>query len=124
MSGKKEILAEFEKVLLLQSPSSQLLSYDTTFQLGDLYVSALVFHHTLFRETPIIPAMFLLHERKFQQCHQQLFQEAVKLVPALKTVKHPMVTDEEKGIVNAVETYLPNIVRVRCWNYTIRDITR
>ena len=122
--GRREILNEFEKVLLLQSPSSQLLSYDTTFQLGDFYVSALVFRHTLFQEAPIIPAMFLLHERKFQQCHQQLFQEAIKHVPALKSVKHPMVTDEEKGIVNAVEICLPNIVRVRCWNHIIRDVTR
>ena len=71
-----------------------------------------------------MPALFLLHERKFQQCHQQLFKEAIKHVPALKTVKHPIVTDEEKGIVNAVEDCLPNIVRVRCWNHIIRDVTR
>ena len=122
--GRKEILDEFEKVLLLQSPSSQMLSYDTTFKLGDFYVSALVFRHTLFQEAPIMPALFLLHERKFQQCHQQLFKEAIKHVPALKTVKHPIVTDEEKGIVNAVEDCLPNIVRVRCWNHIIRDVTR
>ena len=122
--GWKEILDEFEKVLLLQSPSPQMLSYDTTFQLGDFYISALVFRHTLFQEAPIMPALFLLHERKFQQCHQQLFKEAIKHVPALKTVKHPIVTDEEKGIVNAVEDCLPNIVRVHCWNHIIRDVTR
>ena len=48
--GGKEILDKFEKVLLLQSPSSQMLSYDTTFKLGDFYVFALVFHHIFFRK--------------------------------------------------------------------------
>ena len=122
--GRKDILDEFEKVLLLQSSSSQMLSYDTTFELGDFYVSALVFHHTLFQEAPIMPALFLLHKRKFQQCYQQLFKEAIKHVPALKTVKHPIVTDEEKGILNAVEDCLPNIVSVHCRNHILRDVTR
>ncbi len=82
------------------------------------------FNTLFFQESPIIPAMFLLHERKFQQCHQQLFQKAIKTVPALRTAKDPIVTDEEKGIVNAVEVCLPNIVRARCWNHIIRDVTR
>ena len=33
--GQKALLNEFDQVLLLRSPSPQLLSYDTTFQLGD-----------------------------------------------------------------------------------------
>ena len=37
--------------------------YDTTFQLGDFYVLILCFRHTLFKETPVIPATFLVHER-------------------------------------------------------------
>jgi len=44
---------------------TELLSYDTTFQLGDFYVSVLCFRHTLFKEAPVIPAAFLVHERKF-----------------------------------------------------------
>ena len=40
--GLQEILEEANKVLQLKSPS-QLLSYDTTFKLGDFYVSPLLF---------------------------------------------------------------------------------
>ena len=40
--GLQEILEEANKVLQLNSPS-QLLSYDTTFKLGDFYVSPLLF---------------------------------------------------------------------------------
>lgn len=100
--GHKGVLDELDKVLLLSSPSSQLISYDTTFQLGDFYVSVFAFRHTLFIESPVIPAAFLVHERKFQQCHEQLFEEIFKHVRTLKQTKHPLVTDEEKGIVNAI----------------------
>ena len=37
--GQRALLEEMDRVLLLNSPSAQLLSYDTTFQLGDFYVS-------------------------------------------------------------------------------------
>ncbi len=47
--GLQEILEEADNVLTLKSSSY----YDTTFQMGDIYVSPLVFHHTLFMERPI-----------------------------------------------------------------------
>ena len=48
--GKKALLDQLDRVLVLDSISSQLLSYDATFQLGDFYVSILSFRHTLFKE--------------------------------------------------------------------------
>ena len=59
--GLQEILDEVDRVLVLD-PSSQLLLYDTTFLLGDFYVSPLIFRHTLFKEAPCITSMFLIHE--------------------------------------------------------------
>lgn len=41
--------------------------------------STLVFKHALFEENPCIPAL-LIHERKFETVHQQLFKHAKKLV--------------------------------------------
>ena len=41
--SNKELLDELDRVLLVQSPTPKLLSYDTTFQLGDFYVSTLAF---------------------------------------------------------------------------------
>ena len=51
---------------MVDSVNPQLLSYDTTFQLGDFYVSSLLFRHTIFKESPVIPALFLIHERNFK----------------------------------------------------------
>ena len=46
--GRRAVLDEMDRVLLLDTPSPQLLSYDTTFQLGDFYISVLCFRHTHF----------------------------------------------------------------------------
>ena len=61
--GLKELLTEFDRVLNVES-RRQLLSYDTTFQLGDFYVSPVLFRHSLFEENPCVPAMFAIHEKK------------------------------------------------------------
>ena len=51
--------AEFNK--LLQECSPSMMTYDTTFQLGNFYVSPLLFHHTLLDGSPVIPLGFLIH---------------------------------------------------------------
>jgi len=90
-----------DRVLLLPSLSHQLLSYDTTFNLGDFYVSVLSFRHVLFKENPVIPAAFALHERKFQTVHEHFFLKFAASChqPFQKLYTHPIVTDEEYGIM-------------------------
>ncbi len=122
--GQKALLEELDRVLLLDSPSAQLLSYDTTFQLGDFYVSTLCFKHTLFKEAPVIPTAFLIHERKFQKAHEVFFEICKKLVRSLKETKRPIVTDEECSIVNAISSVLPTVPQLRCWNHIFQDVTR
>ena len=73
--GLSSILKEANKVLQLKDPG-QLLSYDTTFQMGDFYVSTLLFRHIIFEENSCIPAVFMIHERKFTETHQELFKQA------------------------------------------------
>ena len=77
--GVQEVLEELDRTLLLGS-SDQLLSYDTTFQLGDFYVSPLLFRHTLFKENPCIPAMFLIHECKFVNIHKAFTSHRIFLM--------------------------------------------
>jgi len=68
-----------------------------------------------------MPTTFLLHERKFQQCRDQ---ETLKHIPALSRTKHPLISDEEKDIVNAITGKFSEVTRLRCWNHLIHDITR
>ena len=119
--GLQEIISECDKVLLLNS-KLQLLSYDTTFQLGDFYVSPLVFRHTLFKEIPCMPVMFLIHERKFAETHQEMFKECIKRIPSLKKASCPLVIDREKAIVNAITSEVQSVKLIYCWNHVFRDI--
>ena len=123
VAGQKALLNQLDRVLMLDS-TPQLLSYDTMFQLGDFYVSILSFRHTLFKEKPVIPAAFLLHERKFSTYHKELFTVCNKLVPSLRRTTYPLVTDEERAIVDAISEIFPNIPQLRCWNHIFRNITR
>ena len=88
----------------------------------DFYVSALIFRHIIFRENPCMPALFLIHERKFQQHHEILFNF---LKDKVKLPRRPIacVTDGEIGIINAMSV-VPNLVDVRCWNHILQDCGR
>ena len=70
----KNMLMHLNSVLQVVPKVEQLLSYDTTFLMRDFYVSALLFKHSILEESPVVPALFLVHERKFQSHHQHLFE--------------------------------------------------
>ena len=72
--GQKSLFDEMDRVLLVDSPGAQLLSYDTTFQVGEFYVSILSFKHVLFKENPVILVAFMFYERKFQAVHEHFFE--------------------------------------------------
>ena len=98
--GLDSITKHLDNILMADSENSQLLSYDTTFQLGNFYLSPLLYRQTLFSSSPVIPAFFMIHERKFQSTHEECMQLLAKSVPNLVTGKKmvPLVTDEEPGI--------------------------
>ena len=81
-----------------------------------------IFRHTIFKERPCIPAMFLLHERKLTNTHKEMFNECAKNMPSLKKMKIPLVMDREAALMKAVQSELPNIALVFCWNHILRDI--
>ena len=58
--GLKEIIREFASIIQVKYQAPQLLSYDTTFQLGDFYLSPLLFRYTKFASSPTIPCLFLI----------------------------------------------------------------
>ncbi len=60
---------EIEECKNVIRDADQVLSYDTTFCLGEFYVSPLLFHHTEFIEKPVMPVLFLVHETKCQFSH-------------------------------------------------------
>ena len=122
--GLKSLKQELDQLILLSPDDPILLSYDTTFQLGDFYVSPFLFKHVLFESHPVIPVAFLLHERKFQIAHTEFMAHLKEEIPSLSTAKLPVpiVVDDEIALCNAIDASLPGVVRVRCWNHTINAV--
>jgi len=99
----------------------QLISYDTTFQCGDTYVSVLVMRNIFLQGDPIFPALFLLHDKKKQWHHKVLFAAAEEYFKRyLKSL--PFATDRELAIVNAAKKVLDLSDIGYCNNHIIRDV--
>ena len=70
----------------------------------------------LFQSSPVIPAAFLIHERKFQSCHSGLMSYLKKEIPSLSKVDIHLriVVDDEAAFCKATDENLPGVTCVRC----------
>ena len=121
--GNQEILDEFNTMIGRKKKDDQLYcSYDTTFNLGDFYVTPIVFRHILFEESPVVPLFFMVHQRKYQTLHEHFRKVISEKVPNLRKKAVPFVSDREAGINNAIKNTLPECPLIMCWNHLKRDV--
>lgn len=72
---------------------------------------------------PVIPLMFMIHERRLQSSHDFFFKRVNEILPQLNFSEPAIiVSDEETGIVNAIKGNFPKMLRFRCWLHAYRDI--
>ena len=113
VAGRNEILSEMNKLLQVGGKTKgQLLSYDTTFNFGDFYISVLLFRATCFVENPVIPAMFLVHERKLKSTHKIFVDILKEKNPFLSSSNAVLVTDGESAF-DVFEEAFPKLNKVR-----------
>ena len=98
----------------------QLLSYDTTFQLGEFYVSPVLFRNVAFEGSPVMMLGAMLHEGKHELFHKQLFRY---LFQGINVKDIPIATDEETALVNAIEEET-DMIRLGCYRHLRGDIQR
>ena len=120
--GNKKVMEELKKLLKVKSNNPVVLGYDTTFNLGDYYVSPLVFRHLLFNSEPVIPVAFVIHERKFEKVHERFFEIFAQQVPEIRNAAIPIIVDREKGITVAINKICQEATVVYCWNHVRRDM--
>ena len=113
--GHRAMLQEFRAVLCTKGQQPQLVSYDTTYNLGDFYVSPLLFSHTLFEGAPVTLVAFLIHEKRTQFPHQIFMDFIAKEIPGI--AEAPFVTDGEENIITAITKQLPQVRQLRCWKH-------
>jgi len=68
--GLPDMMHDFKEVMRGTTP---IVYYDTTFCMGDFYVSALLYRSTVFEGAPVTPLRLQLHERRTTDCHELLF---------------------------------------------------
>ena len=120
VAGEVEMIQELNSVIQLKD-EDLLLSYDTTFNLGEFYVSPLVFKHVVFTDNPLVAGLFLIHERKLSETHEHFFKILSSLVKPLKGV--PIVTDMESAIVKAIRENT-TLKQIGCWRHLRQDVQR
>ncbi|CAF1560154.1 unnamed protein product, partial [Didymodactylos carnosus] len=96
------------------------LYYDTTFEIGDYYVSILTYSHRLFVEQPIIPLCILIHDTKEQTAHDEL----AKILKKHKSIEQKclLITDGEFALQNAFTDIFPSLKLLRCHNHFNNNI--
>lgn len=124
------LVKEFSLILFSEEMAEQLnnlakhdecfLSYDTTFNLGDFYVSPLSYRHPLFKSEPVILLAYLVHDNKNNNVHSSFFNFLSKSIPNLNGL--PIVTDREIAINTAIKTELPKSKNFYCWNHLLIDV--
>ena len=103
----------------------QQLSYDTTFTLGDFYLSILLFRETEFVSSPIVPLAIMLHERKTQATHDLFFKHLSSAFPAVAAASNCIiVTDNERAITQSIANHVPAIPHFLCRNHVLQDAKR
>lgn len=123
--GHHDIISHCNMMLLF-SPQQQptLLSYDTTFCLGDFYVSVLLFRFVLFTSAPVIPLLFHVHDSKTTVAHNEFFEIVKRVMPNIASTKTPLVSDQEGGITCAISQVLPDLMHILGWNHVLQDVKR
>ena len=121
--GLKVMLTKINKIIQLHHSPPILFSYDTTFQLGNFYLSPFLFKNPIFQNCPVMPVLFLIHERKFRCSHEELMKVLASEIPSLVhgKLKFPIVTDDEKAFRSTINQYLPQCVQFFCWNHVINS---
>lgn len=95
------------------------INYDTKW---DIFVSALSHQHVLFESNKIVSVAFMMRERRDAKLHERFFNVIKDHIPNLKKTLFPLICDREAGIKLAIQSTLPNIPIVHCWNRIRTDV--
>ena len=111
-------LLENLEMLLKVSSNPVTLHYDTVFNVGDFYLSTLVFRNSMFKKDPITPVAFFVHSRRYQEDHMRFMTTIRRSLPLLAAKKLLIVTDREFDFSEV----FPLCLNVFCWNHLERDL--
>lgn len=112
------LLDSLELLLRLPLSHSVMLHYDTVFNIGDFYLSTLLFRQYMFKKHPLVPIGFFIHSRRFHEDHQCFLEVVRRALPTINSKKIVIVTDREFTFSDM----FPLGYHLFCWNHLKRDL--
>ena len=100
------------------------LSYDTTYGMGDFYVSTLIARHCHFENAPAFVIGVLIHHSRDAESHEVFFRRMRKMSPCLDKENVVIVTDREAGTRKALKEVFTTTKLFSCWNHIKSDVKR
>lgn len=98
---------------------NQELCYDTTFNIGEFFISTLLIRNIEMGEEPYFPVAFFIHDRKKTETHQYFFKKIKKLLQINLNI--PFITDREMAIEAGLKEYLAlHANRLFCSNHIVK----
>ena len=99
----------------------QVITYDTTFDMGEFNLSTLVMKNTNLEDNPLFPVAMFLHNRKDTSTHWAFFDWVFKQLDCPTTV--PFVTDREHSIVNSILGHSVGLHQLfYCTNHLLKNV--
>lgn len=103
-------LMESLESLMRLSSSTVTLHYDSVFNMGDFYLSTLLFGHSVFKGQPVVPFAFLVDTRRFIDNHVKFMEAIRQSSPCLASKKMVIVTDREFDFSSIFSTISAHIL--------------
>ena len=122
--GLRDISDHLETLLQANTgaDSSIQFSYSSSFEIGELILSPLMFSHAGFEGKPAIPSHFIIHEKGDKSAHTALFQVVQEMVPRFKTILSPIVTEGDEDKNMALTEMGLNLIPISSWKSVILEI--
>lgn len=86
---------------------------------GGYYLSTLLFRHPLFETEPVVPAAYLIHERRNINDHRRLFEMLKTRCLEVATCDSIFITDREFSSISSI---LPSAIQLYNWHYFEDDV--
>nr|XP_047145208.1 uncharacterized protein LOC105850804 isoform X2 [Hydra vulgaris] len=124
----EKIVAQMEEMLELLPCKEITLHYDTTFNLGNYYLSCLAYRHVCLEtkwnkylySSPTVPFAFFIHEKRLAQNHKYFFQTIKENVCGKNFNKSRklFISDREFDCSH----YFDNTKSLVCWNHLLQNV--
>lgn len=96
------------------------VEYDTTFELGDFYLSYITIPNVMLHGSPCFYGPAILHTSKTSVTHSMFFT----VLKDLGAIFVSIGTDQEQAICNSIELIYPETINMICWRHFNDNIDR